>query len=120
MAMSDEAYPKYRFYVGDRFGNVGLWKRTDEDTEKPICTNTRGTVTWFSYKFDEYANCEPEEPTQDFWRALAALYGGMVRVSMTGCEWYEKEILAAVGNPDWTEEAQKLAEYATEQVNDDE
>lgn len=116
--MSDD-YPQYRFYVGESVGNVSLWRRTDEDTEKPIVANTRGLTTWFSYEFDEYANTEPEEPTQQFWDALAKIAAGVREVEIADCEWYERELVQSLGEPELTTEQEDLLDYAIAQSHDD-
>jgi hypothetical protein len=108
-------YPEYRFYIGERIGNVSLWRRTAEDTEQPIMANTRGLTTWFSYDFDEYENTEPAQPTQAFWDALAALRQGAYEVDLAECEWYERELIHSLGEPAMTGEQEQLLEYAVEQ-----
>jgi hypothetical protein len=111
-------YPEYRFYVGERVGNVSLWRRTDETTEKPIVANTRGLTTWFSYDFDEYENTEPVNPTDAFWKALAKIDAGKAEIQIADCEWYERELIQSLGRPAFTGEQRELLDYAREQAGD--
>jgi len=124
--MTDE-YPQYRIYVGENIGNTSFWMRTDETTEKPIMANTRGLTTWFSYKFDEYENTEPNELSNlciewlaHIYRARNGLYDSGALPAIKDNEpdeepvWYETEILNALNNPKTTTEQQELLEWAYE------
>jgi len=117
--MSD--YPTYRIYLGEHVGNVSLWKRVDDTTEKPIMANTRGLNTWFSYNFDEYANTEPLEPSDAFVAWLDEYYrrifgAGEMRQNreLGEPEWYENSILNSIADPKLTQEQEELLQWAHE------
>ena len=94
---------EYVFYVGERVGTVGLWKRYDDDygdeetppqytQEYPIVQNTRGRWMWNAS--DESAgNVDSTAPTDEFWRGLEQIAIGEFADLELDCEWYEAELI---------------------------
>ena len=94
---------EYVFYVGERVGTVGLWKRYDDDygddavppqytQEYPIVQNTRGRWMWNASDESE-GNVDSIDPTDEFWRGLEQIANGELRGLEIDPEWYEAEVI---------------------------
>lgn len=102
---------EYVFFVGEHIKTVSLWRRIG-DKEHPIYANTRGQCEWYSFDAGECENTAETKPTEAFWKALRKISNGEGRFSIEECEWYEREVVSALGNPNFTDEQRELLEFA--------
>lgn len=115
---------KYALYRGETVNTISLWVRRD-GKEYPIYSNTRGQTVWFDFEQDVYENTDPHALSDALVEWLAELHrritgeGEMTpNLKMPEREWYETELLNAIGNPSVTEEQSKLMEWAYEKVDE--
>jgi len=115
---------EYVLYLGDLVQTVSLWKR-DGDTEHPIYANTRGQCEWFRFDADTYENTSPNALSESLKEWLAELHIRLTSVEdgtpnreLPDLEWYEHELINAIGDPAVTPEQAELLEWAYNEVND--
>jgi len=118
---------EYVLYTGETVTTVSLWKRT-EQREVPIYANTRGQCEWYSTDVDSFENTEPNKVSEALLEWLAEMHRRIESVDLEhskdnhmlpDIEWYEAEIVHAIGDPSYTHEQQALLAWAVNQVSDE-
>ena len=111
---------KYALYIGNNINTVSLWVR-EGDKEYPIYANTRGIHEWYTFNREDYENTEPHQLSDELIAWLAEYHRRIHSVDETkenrelpDLEWYEDELLNAIGNPGVTQEVFDLMEWAYE------